>query len=165
MYRLVRLGLAALIVVIASVWSTAQAGELIVGSWHLLSWVQEDVESKAVQAVYGDNPVGMIMYTSDGHMSVFIANPKRRPAGGPLATDAEAAELYRTMVAYSGTYSIDGNKVTHKVEVSWNQAWNGTDQQRFIEVKDNRLTIKSPTMVSPISGKESINTLVWERMK
>ena len=69
------------------------------------------------------------------------------------------------MVAYSGTYSIDGNKVTHKVEVSWNQAWNGTDQQRLIEVKDNRLTIKSPTIVSPISGKRSINTLVWERMK
>ena len=65
----------------------------------------------------------------------------------------------------SGTYSIDGKKVTHKVEVSWNQAWNGTDQQRLIEVKDNQLTIKSPTMVSPISGKESINTLVWERMK
>jgi hypothetical protein len=65
----------------------------------------------------------------------------------------------------SGTYSIDGNKVTHKVDVSWNQAWNGTDQQRLVEVKDNRLTIKSPTMVSPISGKESINTLVWERMK
>ena len=98
-------------------------------------------------------------------MSVFIANPKRRPTSGPLATDAEAADLYRTMVAYSGTYSIDGNKVTHKVEVSWNQAWNGTDQQRLIEIKDNRLTIKSPTMVSPISGKQSINTLVWERMK
>ena len=64
-------------------------------------------------------------------MSVFIANPKRRPAGGPFATDAEAADLYRTMVAYSGIYSIDGNKVTHKVEVSWNQAWNGTDLQCF----------------------------------
>jgi Lipocalin-like domain len=165
MYML-RMGLAALIVVVvAAVWSTAQAGDSVVGSWRLLSWVQEDVESKAVQTVFGDNPVGVITYTSDGHMSVFIANPKRRPTGGPLATDAEAADLYRTMVAYSGTYSIDGNKVTHKVEVSWNQAWNGTDQQRLIEVKDNRLTIKSPTMASPISGKESINTLVWERMK
>jgi hypothetical protein len=166
MYSRVRMGLAALTVVaIAAVWSTAQAGDSVVGSWRLLSWVQEDVESKAVQTVFGDNPVGVITYTSDGHMSVFIANPKRRPAGGPLATDAEAADLYRTMVAYSGAYSIDGNKVTHKVEVSWNQAWNGTDQQRLIEIKDNRLTIKSPTMVSPISSKQSINTLVWERMK
>ena len=165
MYPMVRMGLAALIVVITAVWSMAQAGDSVVGSWRLLSWVQEDVESKAVQTVFGDSPVGVITYTSDGHMSVFIANPKRRPAGGPFATDAEAADLYRTMVAYSGTYSIDGNNVTHKVEVSWNQAWNGTDQHRFIEVKDNRLTIKTPTMVSQISGKSSINTLVWERMK
>jgi hypothetical protein len=159
------MGLAALIVAIAAAWSIAQAGESVVGSWRLLSWVQEDVESKIVQAVFGDNPVGVITYTSDGHMSVFIANPKRRAAGGPFATDAEAAALYRTMVAYSGSYSIDGNEVIHKVEVSWNEAWNGTDQHRFIEVKDNRLTIKTPTMVSQMSGKRSINTLVWERMK
>ena len=66
------------------------------------------------------------------------------------------------MVAYSGSYSIDDNEVIHKVEVSWNEAWNGTDQHRFIEVKDNRLTIKTPIMVSQISGKKSINTLVWE---
>ena len=26
-------------------------------------------------------------------------------------------ELYRTMIAYSGSYSIEGNKVTHKVDV------------------------------------------------
>ena len=165
MHPMIRVGLAALIVAIAAVCSTAQAGDSVVGSWRLVSWVQEDVESKAVQTVFGDNPVGVITYTSDGHMSVFIANPERRPAAGLVATDAEAANLYRTMVAYSGTYTVAGNKVTHKVEVSWNQAWSGTDQQRFIEVKDDRLTIKSPAMVSPRSGKESINTLVWERMK
>jgi hypothetical protein len=95
-------------------------------------------------------------------MSVFIANPKRRAASGPFVADAEAADLYRTMVAYSGSYSIDDNEVIHKVEVSWNEAWNGTDQHRFIEVKDNPLTIKTPIMVSQISGKKSINTLVWE---
>jgi len=165
MYSIVRMGVAALIIATITVWSTAQASDSAVGSWRLVSWVQEDVEGKAIQAVFGDNPVGVITYTSDGHMSVFVADPKRKPAVGPMATDAEAADLYRTMVAYSGTYSIDGNKVIHKVEVSWNQAWNGTDQQRFIEVKDNRLTIKTPPIVSPISGKKSVNTLVWERMK
>jgi hypothetical protein len=46
----------------------------------------------------------------------------KTPAG-PKATDAEADELYRTMIAYSGSYSIEGNKVAYKIEVSWNQAW------------------------------------------
>ena len=31
--------------------------------------------------------------------------------------------------------------------------------------KDNQLTIKTPPIISPVSGKESVNTLVWERMK
>ena len=57
------------------------------------------------------------------------------------AMDAGAVDLYRTIIAYSGAYSIDGNKVIYKIEYSWNQAWTGTNQQRFVEVKDNQLTI------------------------
>jgi hypothetical protein len=69
------------------------------------------------------------------------------------------------MIAYSGAYSLEGNKVTHKIEVSWNQAWTGTNQQRFVEVKDDQLIIKTPPIISPISGKESVSTLLWERVK
>jgi hypothetical protein len=42
---------------------------------------------------------------------------------------------------------------------------NAADWRRFIEVKDNQLTIKTPPIISPISGKESISTLTWERIK
>ena len=80
MYSIVRMGVAALIIATITVWSTAQASDTVVGSWRLVSWVQEDVEGKAVQTVFGDNPVGVITYTSDGHMSVFVADPKRKPA-------------------------------------------------------------------------------------
>jgi hypothetical protein len=69
------------------------------------------------------------------------------------------------MIAYSGAYTIDGNKMTHKIEVSWNQAWTGTNQQRFIEVKDDQLITKTPPIISPVSGKESVSTLVWERVR
>jgi Lipocalin-like domain len=55
------------------------------------------------------------------------------------------------MLAYSGAYSIDGNKVTHKIKVSWNRAWNGTSQKRFVEVKDNQLTITTPPIVGELS--------------
>jgi hypothetical protein len=121
MYSIVRMGAAALIIATITVWSTAQASDSIVGSWRLVSWVQEDVEGKAVRTVFGDNPVGGL---------------RTHPMG--------------TCRCSSPTQ---------------NQGWNGTDQQRFIEVKDNRLTIKTPPIVSPISGKKSVNTLVWERMK
>jgi Lipocalin-like domain len=69
------------------------------------------------------------------------------------------------MLAYSGSYSLEGNKVTHEIEFSWNQAWTGTNQQRFVDVRENQLVIKTPPIISPVSGKESIHTLVWERAK
>ena len=94
MYSIVRMGVAALIIATTTVWSTAQASDSVVGSWRSVSWVQEAVEGKAVQTVFGDNPVGVITYTSDGHMSVFVADPKRKPAVGPMATDAEARQTY-----------------------------------------------------------------------
>jgi hypothetical protein len=148
-----------------AVWSKARADESVVGSWRLVSWVEVETESKAIHVVFGDNPNGIITYTSDGHMSLFITDTRRKPPAGPRATDAEAIDLYRTMIAYSGTYSIDGNKVTYKIEVSRNQAWSGTSQQRFVQVKDNQLTIKTPPIISPLSGKETIHTLLWERLR
>jgi len=159
------MGLTALIIVTGPVWFTAQAADSVVGSWRLVSWVEEETESKAVHKAFGDNPLGVLTYTADGRMSVFFADPRRKSPASPKATDTEAAELYRTMVAYAGSYSIEGNKVTHKIEVSLNQAWNGTNQVRFIEVKDNQLTIKTPPFVSRFIGKEIVSTLVWERMK
>jgi lipocalin-like protein len=166
MTSLIRTGLLALVIIVVGAYSIAsQAAEPLVGSWRLVSWVEVETESKSVHAPFGDNPSGMITYTTDGHMSLFIIDPKRKPPAGPKATDAEADGLYRTMIAYAGAYNTEGNKVTHKIQFSWNQAWTGTNQQRFFEVTDNQLTIKTPPIISPVSGKESVHTLLWERMK
>jgi len=165
MFSIRRFGLIAALIVIGAYCTASRAADSVVGSWRLVSWVEVETESKSVHAPFGDNPTGVITYTPDGRMSLFIIDPKRKPAAGPKATDAEADELYRTMIAYSGAYSIEGNKVTHKIEFSWNQAWTGTNQQRFVEVKDNQLIIKTPPIISPVSGKESVHTLVWERVK
>jgi hypothetical protein len=98
-------------------------------------------------------------------MMVIFTDPNSKPPVAPRATDSEAAQLYRTMVAYSGAYTVEGDKVTHKIEVSWSQVWNGADQQRFFEFKENRLTIRTPPFVSPFLGKQIVSTLVWERVK
>jgi hypothetical protein len=53
-----------------------------------------------------------------------------QPAGA-VPTEEEKAKLFGTLIAYSGTYVLDGDKVTHKIDVSWNQSWTGADQVRF----------------------------------
>jgi hypothetical protein len=160
-----RIGFLGLLIVTAAYCTKSQAGDSVVGSWRLVSWVEMETKTNSVHNVFGDSPTGMITYTPDGRMSVFIIDPKRKPPAGQTASDAEANELYRTMIAYTGAYSIEGNEVTHRIEYSWNQAWTGTNQHRFVEVKDNQLTIKTPPIISRVSGKESIHTLVWERTK
>ena len=50
MYSIVRMGVAALIIATITVWSTAQASDSVVGSWRLVSWVQEDLSRKTLKA-------------------------------------------------------------------------------------------------------------------
>ncbi len=164
MNTIAKLTLAMVAVATSGVLSKAQA-DSIVGTWRLISWIEEETESKAVHKNFGDNPLGFITYTSDGHMMIMFTDPARKPAAAPKATDTEAAQLYRTMVAYAGRYTLEGDKVTHHVEISWNHAWNDTSQQRFVGVKDDHLTIKTPPFVSPFLNKQIVATLVWERAK
>jgi Lipocalin-like domain len=137
----------------------------IVGTWRLQSWIEEETESKIVHKAFGEHPLGLITFTADNHVAVIFTDPTRKPPASPKATDAEATELYRTMVAYAGTYSVDGDKLTNKVEVSWNQAWNGTSQVRTFELKDDRLTVKTQAFVSPFFNKQIVSTLVFDRVK
>ena len=85
MKPIIRVGLVALVMA-SAVWSKSQAAESVVGSWRLVSWIEVETESKAAHAAFGDSPMGVITYTSDGRMSLIIADPKRKPATGPKAT-------------------------------------------------------------------------------
>ena len=89
MISLGRAGLIALLIVTGAYCTKSKAAESLVGSWRLVSWVEVETESKSVHSVFGDNPTGVITYSPDGRMSVFIIDPKRKPPAGPKATDGE----------------------------------------------------------------------------
>ena len=145
--------------------AVAQSAKDIVGSWRLVSWVEEETETKAQHKNFGDNPNGIVTYTADGRMSIIFTDPRRQPPASPKATDAEAAQLYRGMVAYAGSYRLEDGKVIHKVEVSWNRVWDGQERPpNAVEIKGDRLTYKTSPFVSPFLGKEMVATLVWERI-
>jgi hypothetical protein len=155
-----------LVLATSAVCQLAQAADAIVGTWRLVSWVEEETESKAQHKNFGDKPSGILMYTADGRMSIIFADPRRQAPAAPQATDTEAANLYRGMVAYAGSYRLEGDKVLVHVDVSWNRAWDGTDRPpTTVEVKGDRLTYKTSPFVSPFLGKEMVATLVWERVK
>jgi len=47
------------------------------------------------------------------------------------------------MIAFAGRYELVGNRLIYRPEISWNEAWNGTTQERVFEVKEDRLEVKS----------------------
>jgi hypothetical protein len=123
------------------------------------------LETNEVSRPFGENPVGYLQYSPGGHMVVFLSAGEIPKASLPYS-DADRAAIYSNIFgAYAGTYSVDGNKVTHHVVASWRPDWVGGDQIRFVELSGDKLTIKTAPVVSSRTGKQIDSTLTFERVE
>ena len=71
------------------------------------------------------------------------------------------------MISYSGIYRLEADKFTTKVDISWNEAWTGTEQVRFYKLEGDRLDIISawaPAVAIP-GNPMTRGILTWERQK
>jgi Lipocalin-like domain len=66
--------------------------------------------------------------------------------------------------AFSTTYTIDGNEITHHVDVSWNESWTGTAQTRIARFEGNRVYLSTPPSLDPITGATSVRTMTWAKL-
>jgi len=112
----------------------------IVGVWKLVSVMYEDQETKALTPIMGEHPRGYQIATPDGRW-LALATPAGRAVP---ATDEERAQAFRTMIAYSGRYRVEGGTITTKVDVAWNESWVGGEQVRHIRFEADKLFIESP---------------------
>lgn len=151
----------------------AQAGpansiqQAILGTWKLVSYVREELPSGARSDVMGAHPSGYINYGPDGRMIVLIVGSDRKKPAGAVATPDEAETLIKSMLAYAGTYTIDSEAktVTHHVEISWDQSRTGTDQVRTYKLEGNQIALTTEPSADPATGKRTVRTLIWERLK
>ncbi len=133
----------------------------LIGSWRLVSFqiraVDEDVPPRDV---FGPRPFGRLVLTPEHTMAAFIAKPDRKPP----ATEAEAAALLSSMVAYTGKFRLDGDRFITTVDGAWNEIFKAREQVRLFRIDGNTLSIRTgegPSGVLP--GKVTVGTLVWER--
>ena len=135
---------------------------LIVGTWKLISVMYEDQETKVLTPLFGDNPRGYQIATADGRW-LALATPSDREI--PMR-DEDRARAFQKMIAYSGRYRIEGNKITTKVDVAWNEAWVGGEQVRYIRFEGDRLFIESAPMPHPNVNNRMVRVIVtWQRDK
>lgn len=133
--------------------------DLLVGVWKLSSH-QMIVDDGEPSHFYGRQPKGYLVLTPEGRMIGILTSDSRRPG----TQDDERAELHKSMIAYSGKYRIENDEFITVVDVSWNEAWNGTEQRRSFELAGGKLSITSARQPSPVfPGKTYFSRLVFVR--
>ena len=140
-------------------------GSALLGTWKLQSFTTEDLTTGEKTHLFGAHPDGYLSYGPDGRMQAIVVEEGRKAPVGAVPTDAERSALYNGLCAYAGTYSIDGDLVSHHVDASWNESWSGTVQVRRFRVDGHYLYIETLPDKNPVTGKHSTSVLVWIKVQ
>jgi len=143
----------------------ATTQDLIIGTWKVVSL--KGLTPGLVKYPLGEQPRGYVTVTPTRMWLLFVDSRRATPASATL-TDAEAVAAMKTSVAWTGRYTIggqssDGLKATAHVDSASSPALPGTDRVYFMKVEGNRLTMKSPGVIEPMTGLAS--ALVIELVK
>jgi hypothetical protein len=146
--------------------ASALAADELYGTWKLVSWKRTIVATGETSDVFGKAPQGYLIYGRDGRM-LCIMTSENRPniPDATKMTDKDKVVLYNSIIAYGGTYTFDGKNLKVKVDISWNESWNGTFQERTITFDGNRIIQTAPPTVGALDGKLRALVNVWERVK
>jgi len=136
----------------------------LIGTWRLIDVVTEDAATGEKTSAWGPDPEGFINYAPDGRMMVINIRSDRAKPAGAVPTPQEAADLFKSMLAYAGTYTVEGNVITHRIEISWNEAWTGTHQERIATLDGNRVHLSTRPTPDLASGRMSVRTMTWEKL-
>jgi hypothetical protein len=125
----------------------------------------EDLETGQKHNLLGVHPSGYLSYGSDCRMSAVLVKESREGPAAWVATDAESIDLYRGLIAYAGSYTLDGYQITHHIEASWNQAWTGTTQVSQFNVDGRSLYLRTGPGISPMTGRRSSTVFIWTKVE
>jgi hypothetical protein len=161
MVRLFALALAACFYLQPEITLAQDAAKQLVGTWKLISAPTKSEGGDTIDA-FGPNPKGRLVLTSDGHMIVIITRADR----GPAKNSDEKAALLDSMLAYSGKYTIDGDRIINRVDISHTEIFQGAlqVQTRFFSVEGDKLVLRTGLIASSFRpGQKVESILTWER--
>jgi len=143
--------------------STVPADPLL-GTWSLIGTERELIPSGEVTNTLRPGTRGFLHYLPGGRMAVVITEGGRQAPAGDVATDAEAAALFRTLMAYAGRYTWQGDQVLHHIETSSLESWTGQTQTRRVEIDGTQLRLSTLPSRDPHTGAHSVRRILWERL-
>jgi hypothetical protein len=121
-----------------------QADDLV-GVWRLVTCEGRSSHGKSFLP-YGDKPVGKLIYTASGHMSVILMAGDRKGFQSEdvsRASDSEVSAAFRSFDAYSGRWSFNPDKqdVLHTIEAGRVPQWVDRTHRRSVQMRDGMLTL------------------------
>ena len=136
----------------------------LIGTWKLESYELRSTDR--VVFPFGEDPIGYIMYNSDGYMSVtFMRSERKKFVSADLegGTAEEKVSAHDTYFSYCGRYEVFEDRILHHIEVSLYPNWIGVKQERLYKFEEDELMLSTPPLV--IDGKQQTARLVWKKVR
>jgi hypothetical protein len=136
----------------------ATTKDQLIGTWKVETL--KATTGDTVTYPLGARPAGYVTMTQE-RMWLLFTDPTRKAPAATTLTDAEAIAMMKSQVAWTGKYTTagqtsDGLKVTAHVDAASSEAIVGNDRVYFMRVDGNKLAVKSPGVVVPMTGATSV---------
>jgi hypothetical protein len=127
------------------------------GLWQLVAYEVESQATGEKEPVMGRHPTGHAVFTPEGRVFfIFTSEGRKSPT-----TVQERADLLDSLIAYTGTYRVEGDQWITRVDTAWNPQWVSTEQARTFKVDGERLEILTPWRMMPNwPGKGTTRSIV-----
>jgi hypothetical protein len=137
--------------------ASALVRNALMGWWNITSFHVELEDTGECVDSYGVDPLGHMVITDDRMMSILTSR---------VRSDKDAAALFETMMAYSGSCRIeDGVRLVIQVDAAWHPAWVGSEQIRVFNVDGNTLSITTAWQTHPkFPGRMARGVLTAQRL-
>jgi len=130
--------------------SDSDLRQALLGTWRLVSNHQVDVNGKLVEP-FGDDPLGYLVYTPDGHVLVQMASRERPQLFGTSANAGNRPVLLETteantplgLTGYCGTFEVRDGQAIHHMEFGVLPRNNGHVETRLVVLDGDRLSLRT----------------------
>jgi len=138
--------------------STLSAGvaeslkQQLVGTWSVVSFVNENERTGKRTEVFGSDPKGYFMFDAAGHFSINLMRTGRPKFGRrDFPTPNESKAALEGIVTMFGDYKVNESEHSVSLHIIGGSfpAWDNSNQMRPIAINGDELTYKNPT---PASG-------------
>ena len=135
-----------------------------VGTWEVVTL--KVTSGGKVSYPLGPKPEGFVTMTRNRIWLLFVDPARNRPAT-PTLTDAEAIAAMKSHVGWTGTYALEdhaeGSKLTARVDTASSHAITGDDRVYVVRRDGDRLTMKAPETIVPMTGLPSVVEIELQR--